>query len=367
MTRTLVTLAATASPLDLLELPLDSRLGPAIRNCKSLLFRSTSGRSSKLSAMNTKTSCKWWVSALVVSMACLPGISSASVRMDGVVSYDYYVAGVTPDGYELTDAEFYVERVVNDGSARSGPLSLSGWLTRDPAATGSGTEAGYLPIGTLPGNSTLEIFDTAPAEDAAPGEYYVHALLQDDSFPGSFEDSRSLPPRLLWRGGLEAKGPLNLNVYGGRLNVGFSQLHNNRLDSRYTNDIVLTLYATYGFGPASDGVTLCAVTVPGIYAGDVSYNAGFDCYPNSVPDGEYSLHLEVAEANGRGGSSTLTGPDAYFRGGRLDQVYGSSNCCYYDEVEVHYSGAMGLWGLLPVLMLGALRTRKTARTCVVKV
>lgn len=317
--------------------------------------------------MNTHTRNTGWVPALAILLSSITGGLSAAVRMDGAVSYDYYIAEVTPDGYELPEAEFYVERVVNDGPTRSGPLSLSGWLTRDPSASGAGTEAGYLPIGTLTGNSSLEVFDTAPAEDAAPGEYYVHALLQDDNYPGSYEDSRDLPPRLLWRGGLEAAGPLQFYLYGERLSVDFEHLRNNRLDSRYTNDILLTLYATYGFGPASDGLVLCETRVPGIYSGDTSYNAGFDCYPNLIPDGEYSLHLEVAESGGRGGSSTLTGPDAYFRNGRLDRVYGSDNCCYHDEVEVYYSGALTLWSLLPVLMLGALGARNAARMNTAKV
>lgn len=293
---------------------------------------------------------------LAGALSFVAAASPAAVYMDGAVALDYYIAGVDADGYERPEVEFYVERVVNDGFKSSGPLSLSGWLTRAPAASGAGTEAGYLVLGTLPGNSATRIWNTVPAEDAVPGEYYVHALLQDDRYPGTYEDSRNLPPRLLWRGGLEAAGPLRLSVYGDRLSVDFHELRNNRLDSRYTNDIVLTLYATYGFGPASDGRVLCQRIVPGIYAGDVSYGAGFDCWPSAIPDGEYTLHLEVAEAGGRGGSSTLSGPDAYFHGGRISRIYGGDNCCVYGAGEVYFSGAFGLWGL-PVLLLLALRRR----------
>ncbi len=288
---------------------------------------------------------------LAGALSLVASASPAAVYMDGEVTLDYYIADVDADGYEQPEAEFFVERVVNDDVNSSGPLSLSGWLTRDPAASGAGTEAGYLPLGTLPGNSATEVWDTAAAEDAAPGEYYVHALLQDDRYPDTYEDSRSLPPRLLWRGGLEAVGPLQLSVYGDRLSVDFHELRNNRLDGRYTEDIVLTLYATYGFGPASDGHMLCELTVPGIYAGDVRYGAGFDCWPNAIPDGEYSLHLMVAEAGGRGGSSTLSGPDAYFHDGRIQRIYGSDNCCIYGDGPVYYSGAFGLWGLAVLLLM----------------
>lgn len=296
-----------------------------------------------------------WSPALAGVLALAAGTATAAVYMDGEVTLDYYIADVDADGYERPEAEFYVERVVNDSLSSSGPLSLSGWLTRDPAAGGAGTEAGYLPLPPLPGSSAREVWDWADAEDAVPGEYYVHALLQDDRYPNTFEDSRSLPPRLLWRGGLEAAGPLQLSVYGDRLGVDFNQLRNNRLDSVYTGDITLTLYATYGFGPASDGHVLCERIVPGLYAGDVRYNAGFDCWPNAIPDGEYSLHLMVAENGGRGGSSTLSGPDAYFHGGRIERIYGSDNCCVYDQGPVYYAGAMGLWGWPVILLMGLAR------------
>lgn len=285
-------------------------------------------------------------SVLAATALLFCGAGFTAVGMEGEVTLDYYVAEVDAEGYELAEMEFYVERVVNDAGARSGPLSLGGWLTRDPNAGGSGTEAAYLPLGSLPGNSALEVWDTADAEDVPPGEYYVHTLLQDDRFADSFEDSRTLSPRLLWRGGLEAVGPLDVYSYDGgrRLSVDLGTLRNNRLDSRYTNDIVLTLYATYGFGPASDGFELCEVRVPGLYAGEQDHHAGFDCTAAPVPDGEYTLHLTVAEVGGRGGSSTLSGPDAYFAGGRLDHLEG-------EDGYVYYAGALQWWALLPLLGL----------------
>jgi hypothetical protein len=311
--------------------------------------------------MNRKSGFRKWV--LAPGLFMVMGAARAAVGMEGEVTLDYYIADVDPDGYELTEMEFYVERVVNDSANRSGPLSLAGWLTRDTVPGGAGVEAGYLPLGSLPGNSALEVWDTVSADDVLPGEYYVHALLQDDRFPDTFEDSRTLSPRLLWRGGLEAKGPLWIYTYDGGhwLSVEFGELRNRRLDSRYTNDIVLTLYATYGFGPASDGYELCEAVVPGLYAGEARHSMGFDCRAAAIPDGEYTLHLMVAESRGRGGSSTLSGPDAYFRAGHLDHLIGADACCVYADEHIYYSGATGLTLLCPLLLLASLRGRSPFR------
>jgi hypothetical protein len=173
----------------------------------------------------------------------------------------------------------------------------------------------------VPGSSSLLDFEAlVPADDAAPGEYYAHVLLQDDAFPGTFEDARTLSPKMLWRGGLEAVGPLDVYVYadGTWAAVDFAQLNNNRADARMTNDIILTLYATHGYGPASSGYTLCSTRIAGLYAGDYLSQPGFDCALASVPDGDYTLHLDIAEAGGRGGYSTLSGPDVSFVAGHAD-------------------------------------------------
>lgn len=308
-----------------------------------------------LPAMDKTTRGRWWLPALAGSLALLAGSATAAVRMDGAVTLDYYVADVDDEGFEYTDAEIYVERVVNDGFSAQDALSLSGWFTADAGPAGDGTEIGYLPVGFVPGNSSLgPVWDTVPADDAAPAEYSAHVLLQDDDFPGSFEDARSLTPRVLWRGGLEAVGPLAIVPYPGgtEVTVDFDQLRNNRLDSRTTHDILLTLYATYGYGPASDGHTLCTRRVAGLYAGDWRNAPDFDCVIAAIPDGAYSLHLDVAEDGGRGGYSTLSGPDVRFRGGRIDDGH-------YDSVYV--TGGFGGSGVLSLALLGLFRRRLTAR------
>lgn len=278
-----------------------------------------------LAPMKTSTSFARWAPAVAGSLFLLSGAARPAVWMDGEVTLDYYVADVDTEGFELTDAELFVERIVNDGAAASGPLSLSGWLTGQPSPAGAGDEAGYAPLGSIPGHSTLlDTWETVAADDVAPGEYFPHVLLQDDDYPGTFEDARSLAPLLLWRGGLEATGPLYLVPYAGGydVTVDFAALRNNRLDSRYTNDIVLTLYATYGYGPASNGYTLCERVVPGLYAGDWRNMPDFDCALSPVPDGVYTVHLQVAEDGGRGGHSTLSGPDVRFVNGHIDDGYG---------------------------------------------
>lgn len=287
-----------------------------------------------------------WAPAVAGVLLFAAGQAPAAVWMDGEVALDYYVADVDADGFEYTDASLYVERITNDGGGARDALSLSGWLTSDGSPDGAGTETGYLPLPLIPGSSSYgPVSETVAAEDAAPGEYYAHVLLQDDDFPGTFEDARSLAPRVLWRGGLEAVGPLDIIPYPGgtEVTVDFAELRNNRLDSRYTNDVILTLYATYGYGPASDGHTLCSVRVPGFYAGDRRYPPGFDCSIAAIPDGEYTLHLDVAEDGGRGGYSTLSGPDARFRGGRIDDGSG------YVDGYVYASGAFG-WTAWPLLL-----------------
>lgn len=260
------------------------------------------------------------------------------------MALDYYVAEVDQEGFEYTDAAFYVERIVNEGASASGPLSLAGWATADPNPAGSGAEVGYLPVGSVPRyTSLLDVSGTVPADDLAPGEYYLQVLLQDDAYPDTWEDARSLMPRLLWRGGLEAVGPLTVFPYAGghEIAVDFAELRNNRLDSRYTDDLRLTLYATYGYGPASDGYVLCQTVAPGLYAGDTRVAPGFDCVLNDLPDGEYTVHLEVAEMGGRGGSSTLSGPDMRFHGGAVDDGY---------RYGVH-AGALAPW--IAVMLLFA--------------
>ena len=269
--------------------------------------------------------------------------------MQGEVTLDYYVADVDSEGFEFVDAEFYAERVQNTGATPSGPLSMAAWLTADATPAGDGTDVAEASIGAIPGfSSLLDFGDLVEADDAAPGEYYVHALLQDDDFPGTFDDARTLSPRMLWRGGLEAVGPLDIYPYNGgtRVSVDFAELRNNRIDSRFTNGIELTLYATRGFGPASSGYNLCNVTVAGVYAGDYRLQPGFDCNIASVPSGEYTLHLDVAEVGGRGGYSTLSGPDVRFVDGHIDD--GSDG-------YVYVSGALAPWSLLPLLLLGLSR------------
>ena len=127
--------------------------------------------------------------------------------------------------------------------------------------------------------------------------------------------------------------------------MDFAELRNNRLDASYTTGIDLTLYATYGYGPASDGYTLCTVRVAGMYAGDSRHQPGFDCTLNSIPDGDYTLHLDVAEAGGRGGYSTLSGPDVHF----TDGYYGDG---YSDGGSVYVAGAFGPMDALVLMLLG---------------
>ncbi|MGQ0587300.1 MAG: hypothetical protein ACT4PK_08875 [Gammaproteobacteria bacterium] len=290
-----------------------------------------------------------WAPALGWLMALVAPVAPAEVSLQGEVTLDYYVADVDAEGFEFVDAGFYAERVQNTAATPSGPLSMAAWLTDDPSPAGAGTDVAEAAIGAIPGSSSLlDFHDVVEADDAAPGEYYVHALLQDDDFPGTFDDARTLSPRMLWRGGLEAIGPLDIHPYNGgtRVSVDFAELRNNRVDSRFTNAIELTLYATNGFGPASSGYNLCRVTVTGLYAGDYRSRPGFDCTVASVPSGEYTLHLDVAEVGGRGGYSTLSGPDLRFTGGYIDD--GSDG-------YVYVSGALAPWGLLPLVVLGFTR------------
>jgi len=306
--------------------------------------------------MNTHIGFAKWVPALGWLLALAAPAAPAAVTLQGEVTLDYYVADVDAEGFEFVDAEFYAERVQNSDATATGPLSLAAWLTEDNTPTGEGTDVADAALGAIPGSSSLLDFsDVVAADDAAPGEYYVHTLLQDDDFPGTFEDSRSLSPRLLWRGGLEAVGPLDVYPFSGgyRVSVNFAQLRNNRTDARFTNDIDLTLYATHGFGPASSGYTLCRVTVSGLYSGDYRSQPGFDCDIADVPDGEYTLHLDVAEVGGRGGYSTLSGADVTFYGGRIDDGSGDG---YF------YAGALAPWSLLPLLGLGLVRRFRRSKS-----
>jgi len=300
-----------------------------------------------LGAMKTQRGARWWVPALGWLALLAAPAAPAAVTMEGEVTLDYYVADVDSEGFEFVDAAFFAERIANSDAAASGPLSLAAWLTDHGSPAGDGTTVAETPVGVIPGSSSLLDFsDTVPADDAVPAEYYAHVLLQDDDFPGSYEDSRTMSPRLLWRGGLEALGPLQIYAFdsGYSAAVDFAQLRNNRIDAAVTRDIALTLFATRGFGPASSGYTLCTVTVPGLYAGDGRSQPGFDCLFNDIPDGGYTLHLEVAEVGGRGGYSTLSGPDVRFTGGHIDDGSGSG--------YVYMSGALGPWTLLPLLLLG---------------
>jgi hypothetical protein len=284
-------------------------------------------------------------------------MAPAAVSLEGEVALDYYVADVDDQGYEFVDAEFYVERIANDAPAASAPLSLAAWMTAEPTPAGEGTVAAEVPVGVIPGSSSLLDFNAVvEADDLAPGEYYAHTLLQDDAFPGTYEDFRTLSPLLLWRGGLEAVGPLNVSSYGGGLAVAvdFPQLRNNRIDEVFTNDIALTLYATNGFGPASSGYTLCTVLVDGLYAGTSRSQPGFDCNMAAIPNGEYTLHLDVAEVGGRGGYSTLSGPDVRITSGRLGNGYADG--------YLYVSGAFGAQSLLVLFLAlaGLLFRRSTS-------
>jgi len=306
--------------------------------------------------MDTTTRLYRLFPALGMALLLVAPAARAAVTLEGEVLLDYYVAEVDPEGYEFVDAAFYAERIENSSASATGPLSLAAWLTGQSSPNGEGTDVADAPVGFIPGSSELLDFeDTVPADDAVPGEYYAHVLLQDDSAPGTYEDSRTLTPRMLWRGGLEALGPLDVYRYGpgSTLSVDFAQLRNNRIDNAVTNDIQLTLYATHGFGPASSGHTLCSARISGLYAGDYRDRPGFDCLPASIPDGEYTLHLKVEEVNGRVGHSVLSGGDVQFRGGHLDDGYDD-----YEDGYVYVAGAFGPWTLL-VLVLSGLVFRRS--------
>ena len=291
---------------------------------------------------------------LALALALAAPAASAAVTMEGEVALDYYVAEVDPEGFEFVDATFEVERIANDGAAARGPLSVWAWLTDDANPDGAGIDVADAAVGTVPGSSSLLDFSaTAYADDAPPGEYYAHVLLQDDAAPGSYEDARTMSPKMLWRGGLEAVGPLDVYTYNGGTwaSVDFAELRNNRIDASVTNDIVLTLYATLGYGPASSGYTLCSTRIAGLYAGDYLSQPGFDCVLSDVPDGEYTLHLDVAEAGGRGGYSTLSGPDASFSGGHVG-----------GDGYIYASGALDPRTVLALLLaLPVLARRRAAR------
>jgi len=307
-----------------------------------------------LGSMDTKPRLYRLSPALGMALVLAAPAAPAAVTLEGEVLLDYYVAEVDPEGYEFVDAAFYAERIENSSASATGPLLLAAWLTGQSSPNGEGTDVADAPVGFIPGSSDLLDFeDTVPADDAVPGEYYAHVLLQDDSAPGTYEDSRTLSPRMLWRGGLEAIGPLDVYRYGlaSTLSVDFAQLRNNRIDGAVTNDIQLTLYATHGFGPASSGHTLCSVRVTGLYAGDYRDQPGFDCLPASIPDGEYTLHLKVEEVNGRAGHSVLSGGDMQFRDGHLDAGYG-------DDGYVYVAGAFGP-GTLLLLVLSGLMFRRS--------
>jgi hypothetical protein len=307
--------------------------------------------------MNTRTWCSTPLQAFGFALVLAAAPAGAEVTLEGEVALDYYIAEIDDQGFEFVDAEFYAERIANSDAGAAGPLSLGAWLTGDDDPEGAGADVADAAVGTVPGSSSLLDFaDRVFADDAAPGEYYAHVLLQDDSFPGTYEDYRTLTPRMLWRGGLEAVGPLDVYFYGGgtSASVDFAELRNNRIDARFTNDIVLTLYATHGFGPASSGYTLCTRRVSGLYAGDSRFQEGFDCPVNSLPDGEYTLHLDVAEDGGRAGYSTLSGPDISINGGHADDGY-------------VYVGALDPWSLLALLLaLPALARRRQAAFMVVR-
>ena len=279
---------------------------------------------------------------VALALALASPAASADVTLEGEVALDYYVADVDPQGFESVDAQFYVERIANDGATARGPLSVWAWLTDDANPDGAGTDVADAAVGSVPGSSSLLDFsEVVYADDAAPGEYYAHVLLQDDAAPGTYEDARTLSPKMLWRGGLEAVGPLDVYTYnnGTRASVDFAELRNNRIDNGVTNDIVLTLYATEGYGPASSGYTLCSTRIAGLYAGDYLSQPGFDCTLADVPDGAYTLHLDVAEAGGRGGYSTLSGPDVTFSAGHVD-----------GDGYVYVSGALDPRTLLVLLL-----------------
>jgi hypothetical protein len=292
--------------------------------------------------------------ALAALLALAAPGAFAQATLEGEVTLDYYVADVDPEGFEYVDAEFYAERIANDGTAGTGPLSLAAWLTTGSNPDGEGTDVAETAVGTVPGSSSqLDFYDVVAADDAAPGEYYVHALLQDDRYPGTYEDARTLSPKMLWRGGLEAVGPLDVYTYNGGTwaSVDFTELRNNRIDAAYTHDIVLTLYATHGYGPASSGYTLCSKRFSGLYAGDYLSSPGFDCRMADVPDGDYTLHLDVAEAGGRGGYSTLSGPDVSFSAGHVD-----------GDGYAYVSGALDPRSLLVLLLALPLATLRRSKS-----
>lgn len=285
--------------------------------------------------------------ALAALVLALP--ASAAATLEGEVTLDYYVSGTDSEGFEWVDADFYAEQVRNASGSASGPLSLEAWATRGTAPGGSGETVAAVDFGWLSaGESAYGVSGRAEADDLAPGEYSLHVLLQDARYSG-WDDARSLAPGLLWRGGLEGRGLAAYpDPYARWVDISLAELRNNRRDSRLTNSIVLTLYATYGFGPASSGHTLCSMRVPGLYAGEVARDERFGCATDALPDGEYTLHLEIAENGGRGGSSTVTGPDIEVRDGGVDLA----GCCGEGYV---YAAGTGPWLMLPLLGLAALR------------
>lgn len=301
--------------------------------------------------MDIRSLCSTPAAALAAFLLSAP---ASAATLEGEVALDYYVAGTDSEGFESVDAAFDAAQVRNTTGSTSGPLSLEAWATTDGTPQGDGETVGALDLGYLgAGQSAYGVSGTVAADDLAPGEYSMHVLLQDARY-SDWDDARTMSPTLLWRGGIEARGlSVYPDPYDRWVDVSLDQLRNNRRDGALSNGLVLTLYATHGYGPVSSGYTLCSARVAGLYAGEVAYDERFGCATDLLPDGGYTLHVEVAESGGRGGSSTVSGADVEARDGQLDASgYG---CCGDSYI---YAAGSGPLMLLP--LLGAALGRRRA-------
>lgn len=226
------------------------------------------------------------------------GLAATTVQAGfaGDVSASYDVARVDRDGFEYSSTWVSIDHIENDypGPLDSPPLAVLVMASASSDPRDAGTELGWWPLGRMaPGQVWDDLHTELDSPDLRAGEYWVHTLLVEDRAGEPIVDSRTNAWSQIWRGGIEAVGPLYVDRYDPWSPYFDLPDIVNRQFGGYSGPLELRFYRTLEEGPAGDAITLCRFEISGLYADEHYGRSSYSCdLETPLPDHE-RVHVEV--------------------------------------------------------------------------
>ncbi len=263
---------------------------------------------------------------LAASGLMAPTLAAANAFFLGDVSADYDIAYISADGYEEASTWISVDGVRSEyeGPMAPPPLAIVVRLSQSADPRDAGYDVASWPLGRMYyGEQRTDLTTEIYSDDIPAGEYWVHTLLLEDDRLGTVVDARTAPRPQLWRGGIDASGPLYVDrSYAYELYIEIPEIYNNRLRDD-SGTLEVRFYSTFAPGPAADDVTICAFTLDGLWVGNYYSNTSFRCDLSAPLYDDERVHAEIRE-RGAPGADVISepvrrhyDPDVYVYAGSL--------------------------------------------------